>query len=133
MTNATAALFASASIIAAAVQLMFVQHLFFPREPSQVITEHMALVNVTIFFILVAAMVGLFVIVGSIILLIELVVFPPNLMTNWPSLDDPVVEFLDLLRIGAFISTIGVLSGALAGGIENRMAIRHLALFLDQP
>jgi predicted Zn-dependent protease len=133
LTNVTAALFATVSIIVASIHLLFVQRLSFPRERSQVITEHMALVNVTVFLILVLAMVGLFVLVGSIILLIELVVFPPNLMTNWPSLEDPTVGFVDLVRVGGFISTLGVLSGALAGGIENRMALRHLALFLDRP
>jgi hypothetical protein len=133
LTDATAALFAVGSILAATVHLLFVQHLSFPRERSHVITEHMALVNVTVFCILALGLIGLFVLVGSIILVIELVVFPPNLMTNWPSLEDPVVGFVDLLRTGVFISTIGVLSGALAGGIENRMAVRHLALFLDRP
>ncbi len=133
LSNLTAVLFALGSVVAAAVHLLYVQRLWFPRERSQVITEHMALVNVTVFGILVLAMVGLFALVGTIILMIELAVFPPNLMTHWPSLEDPTVGFLDLVRVGVFISTIGVLSGALAGGIENRMALRHLALFLDRP
>lgn len=133
LSNEIAALFAVGSIIAAAVHLLYVQRLSFPRKHSHVITEHMALVNVTVFGILVLAMIGLFVLVGTIILLIQVVVFPPNLMTNWPSLEQPTVEFIDLVRVGAFISTIGVLSGALAGGAENRMALRHLALFLDRP
>jgi len=133
LTNRTTTLFAIGSIIAAAVHLLYVQRLSFPRERSQVITEHMALVNVTVFCILVVAMMGLFVLVGSIMLLIELAVFPPNLMTNWPSLEEPTVGFTDLIRVGGFISTLGVLSGALAGGIENRMALRHLALFRDHP
>jgi predicted Zn-dependent protease len=133
LSNLTAVLFAVGSIVAAAVHLLYVQRLSFPREHSQVITEHMALMNVTVFCILVLAMVGLFALVGSIILLIELAVFPPNLMTNWPSLEDPSVSLVDLVRVGVFISTLGVLSGALAGGIENRMALRHLALFLDRP
>jgi len=133
LSNFTAALFAIGSIVAAAVHLLYVQRLTFPRERSQVITEHMALVNVTVFCILVLAMVGLFALVGSIMLLIELAVFPPNLMTNWPSLEDPAVGPVDVVRVGVFITTLGVLSGALAGGIENRMALRHLALFLDRP
>lgn len=99
----------------------------------QAITEQMALVNVTVFCLLLLAMVGLFALVGSIILLIELAVFPPNLMTNCPSLEDPSVGFVDFVRVGVFISTTGVLSRALAGGIENRMALRHLALFRDRP
>ncbi|MFD1647668.1 hypothetical protein [Haloarchaeobius litoreus] len=133
LTNRIAALFAIGSIIAAALHLLYVQRLTFPREHSQVFTEHMALVNVTVFLILVVAMTGLFLIVGSIMLLIELAVFPPNLMTNWPSLEDPTVGLVDLVRVGVFISTLGVLSGALAGGAENRMALRHLALFRDRP
>jgi len=133
LSNLTAILFAFGSILAAAIHLQYVQRLSFPRERSQVITEHMALVNVTVFAILLVAMLGLFVLVGTIILSIELLVFPANLMTDWPSLENPSVSFVDLVRVGVFISTIGVLSGALAGGIENRMALRHLALFLDDP
>ena len=78
-------------------------------------------------------MVGLFALVWGIMLVIELVVFPPNLMSDWPNLEDPTVGFVDLVRTGAFISTIGVLSGALAGGLENRAIVSHLALFLDRP
>jgi hypothetical protein len=133
LSNGTAALFAAGSIVAAAVHLLYVQRLSVPRERSHVITEHMALVNVTVFGVLLLAMVGLFTLVGAIMLLVELAVFPPNLMTNWPSLEDPSVGLVDLVRVGGFISTLGVLSGALAGGIENRMALRHLALFLDRP
>ena len=28
---------------------------------------------------------------------------------------------------------VGILTGALAGGLESRMIIRHLALFSDEP
>lgn len=76
LSNRVAVLFAAGSIVAAAVHLLYVQRLSFPRERSQIITEHMALMNVTVFFILVLAMVGLFTLVGSIMLLIELAVFP---------------------------------------------------------
>jgi hypothetical protein len=93
----------------------------------------MALVNVTVFLILLLGMVGLFLLVGTIILFIEMLVFPPNLMTNWPSLENPVVGPVDLVRTAVFISTLGVLSGALAGGVENRTLISHLALFRDRP
>lgn len=133
MADATAALFAAVSIAAAATYLLYVQNLSFPRKQHRVVTEHTALVNVTVFLILLAAMVGLFLLVGSIVLVIQLLVFPPNLMSNWPSLEQPAVGLADLVRTGAFISTIGVLSGALAGGLENREIIRHLALFLSKP
>jgi len=66
-------------------------------------------------------------------LTIEYVVFPPNLMTNWPSLEDPSVGVVELVRIAGFIATIGVLSGALGGGLEKQTILRHLVLFNDRP
>ncbi|MFB6179983.1 MAG: hypothetical protein ABEI77_09700 [Halorientalis sp.] len=133
LTNQTAVLFAASSILAATVHILYAQNLFFPQEHRQIVTEHTALVNVATVLILLTAIIGLFVLVGIITLFIELVVFPPNLMTNWPSLENPQVGLVDLVRTGAFISTIGVLSGALAGGLENRTLVRHLALFRDRP
>ncbi|WP_225332950.1 hypothetical protein [Halomicrobium urmianum] len=133
LDNATAGLFAVVSVFAAALYLLFVQNLSFPRERHRLITEHTALVNVTVFLILLGAMAGLFALVAGIMLVIEFVVFPPDLMANWPSLEDPSVSVVDMVRTGAFISTVGVLSGALAGGLENRAIVRHLALFHDRP
>lgn len=133
LSNATAALFAGVSILAAAGHLMFVQNLFFPRRRRQALTEHMALMNVIVFTILIGAMIGLFVLVASVMLIIEFVVFPPQLMADWPSLEDPTVGVIDRIRTAAFIATLGMLSGALAGGLENRMILRHLALFNTEP
>jgi hypothetical protein len=133
LSSATAALFAGASILAAAVHLLFVQNLVFPRRRDQPLTEHMALMNAIVFAILVAAMVGLFVLVASVMLVIEFAVFPPQLMTNWPSLENPTVGVVDRIRTAAFISTLGMLSGALAGGLENRAILRQLALFHEEP
>ena len=133
MGNTTAALFAVASVLVAAVYLLFAQKLTFPRNRHRVVNEHTALVNVTVFLVLVLAMFRLFALVWAIILVIELVVFPPNLMSNWPSLEDPTVGLVDLVRTAAFISTIGVLSGALAGGLESRAIVSHLTLFHDRP
>ena len=133
LDNLTAVLFAAASVLTAAVYLLFALNLSFPRDHHRVVTEHTALVNVTVFLVLLLAMIGLFTLVGTTMLVIELVVFPPDLMSNWPSLEDPSVGFVDLLRTSVFISTIGVLSGALAGGLENRTVVRHLTLFLDRP
>jgi len=133
LSNATATLFAVVSVLAAAVHVMFVQNLFFPRRRQQAITEHMALMNVIVFANLVAAMIGLFALVATVMLVIEFVVFPPQLMADWPSLEDPTVSVVDRIRTAAFISTLGMLSGALAGGLENRAILRHLALFHKEP
>lgn len=133
LTDGVTALFASVSVLVATLYLTAIQHLFFPREPRRVLTEHMALVNVVVFCTVFAAVVGLFLLVGLLILGIEVAVFPPDLMTNWPTLEDPRVTGIDLVRTAAFISTIGVTTGALAGGLESRTVVRHLALFLDRP
>ncbi len=133
LTNGTAALFAAASVLAAAVHLLFVHSLSFPRRSRQPTTEHMALVNVTVFLVLVGAMVGLFALVASVVLAIEFLVFPPQLMADWPSLENPAVDLVDRVRTAGFISTVGMLSGALAGGLESRDVLRHLALFRERP
>jgi len=133
LDDGTAALFAVVSVLAAAAYLMFSLNLNVPRERRGVVTEHVALLNVAILAILVAGTVGLFALVGGIMLVIAYVVFPPNLMTNWPSLEDPVVTTVDIVRIAGFIATVGVLSGALAGGLEDRTILRHLALFRRRP
>ncbi|WP_436911122.1 hypothetical protein [Halosimplex marinum] len=131
--NGTAALFAVVSVLAAAAYLLFSLNLNVPRERRGVVTEHVALLNVAILGILVAGVAGLFALVAGIMLVIEYVVFPPNLMTNWPSLEDPVVTTVDIVRIAGFIATVGVLTGALAGGLEDRTLLRHLALFRRRP
>jgi len=133
MSNATAGLFGIASVIAAAFYLLFAQNLSFPRKRHEIVTEHTALVNVTVFLVLALSMLGLFALVWIVMLMIELIVFPPNLMSDWPSLEDPAVGIVDLVRTAAFISTIGVLSGALGGGLEDRAIVSHLTLFLDRP
>lgn len=133
LTNGDAVLFGIVSVFAATIYLTAIQNLFFPREPGQALTEHMALTNVVTFCTVLAAVVGLFLTVGLLILGIELFVFPPDLMTNWPTLENPRVTRVDLLRTAGFVSTVGVLTGALAGGLEKRTVVRHLALFLKRP
>lgn len=133
MTNTVVAGFAGASILAATVYLTSIQRLFFPRKERRIVTEHMAVVNVAVFLTILVAVVGLFAMVGLLMLGIELLIFPPDLITNWPTLENPTVGLLDLVHTAAFISTIGVLTGALAGGLESRTVVRHLALFLNRP
>jgi len=134
MTNTTAALFASGSILAATAHLATVQDLLLPRKEKRIITEHLAVVNVLILMTLLAAIVGLFLMLMLLMLLVEFYIFPSGLISTWPTLDrtEPVTAW-DKLRLAAFISTIGVLTGALAGGLESRALIRHLALFLKAP
>lgn len=66
--------------------------------------------------------------------IIEVYIFPARLMKTWSTLLDlPFIHWTDKLRLAAFISTIGVTTGALAGGLDSRTVIQHLALFQDQP
>ena len=133
MTSGVAGGFALVSILAATVYLTLIQRLFFPRKEKRILTEHMAVVNVAVFLTVLAAVIGLFVMVGLLMLSIELFIFPQDLITNWPTLEDPSVGFADLLHTSAFVSTVGVLTGSLAGGLESRAVVRHLALFSNRP
>jgi predicted Zn-dependent protease len=127
------ATFAGVSILAATWYLIRVQNLFFPQKEKRVLTEHLAALNVTVLLAMVLAMVGLFGMVALLMLFIEFYIFPPGLIATWPTLNDPRVTLLDRFVLASFISTNGVLTGALAGGLESRALIRHLALFEDDP
>lgn len=129
MTNGTAAFFAAISIMLASFYLARVQALFLPRKEKRVLTEHLAVANSVIYFSIFLACVGLFLMVGVLTMIIEIYVFPPDLMQTWPTLDKPEILLEDKIRLAVFISTIGVTTGALAGGLESRTIIQHLALF----
>ena len=66
---------------------------------------------------------------AGLMFLIEIYIFPSGLMQTWPTLDRPVVTIYDKLRLAAFISTIGVTTGALAGGLESKAILKHLTFF----
>lgn len=129
MSNVVATAYAIFSILGATLFLLRVQSLFLPRKKRNVLTEHLAVANTTIFLSVLLACIGLFLMVAALMLVIEMWVFPADLMQTWPTLDQPTVAFADKLRLSAFIATIGVSTGALAGGLENRAMMRHLALF----
>lgn len=134
MSNQTTVIYALISVFGASLYLVAIQSLFLPRKEKRVLTEHLAVANVVIFLSIFLACVGLFVLVGGLMFVIETYIFPGGLMKTWPTLlDTPVIEWSDKLRLAAFISTIGVTTGALAGGFESRKVIQHLALFRDQP
>lgn len=125
--------FALLSILAATGYLVLVQHLFFPRKERRYHTEHLAVANVAVLLSILAAVVGLFTMIGLLMLGIQLFIFPPDLIREWPSLEIVRFTMVDQLRIAALISTVGVLTGALGGGLESREVIRHLALFEAEP
>lgn len=129
MSNRTAATYAAISIAAATLYLTFGQRLFLPRKDNGVIPEHLALANVVIFLTVLLAVIGLFAMVALLTLAIELWIFPADLIATWPTLQDPEVTLVDKARLATFISTIGVTTGALAGGLERTQVMRHLALF----
>ncbi len=125
--------YATATILAATWYLIAVQNLLFPRKEKRIITEHLAVVNVSIVLSILIAIIGLFLMLSGLMLILEMFIFPPGLIRTWPTLDLATVTLLDKIRLAAFISTIGVATGALAGGLESRTAIRHLALFPKEP
>lgn len=129
MTNSTAIFFAIVSIMLASFYLVRVQSLFLPRKEKRIITEHLAVANSVIYISIFLACIGLFLLVGGLMMIIEIYVFPSDLMQTWPTLNKPEITIYDKLRLAVFISTVGVTTGALAGGLESRTLIRHLALF----
>lgn len=129
MGHATAWVYAAISILAAATYLCFAQRLFLPRVQSRRLPEHLAVANVVIFLSMLLAVIGLFVMVALLALAIELWVFPPDLISTWPTLGTQQVGFPDLLKIAVFISTVGVTTGALAGGLQRRQILRNMALY----
>ncbi|MCW8193798.1 hypothetical protein F6455_03230 [Proteobacteria bacterium 005FR1] len=133
MSSGIAALFAILIVLLASFYLVRIQSLFFPRKEKQTVTEHLAVANGVVFLSMLLACLGLFVMVVALMLAIQLYVFPENLMRTWPTLTDPEIGWGDQLRLAVFIATVGVATGALAGGLENRSVIQQLALFEDVP
>ena len=133
MTNGTATFFAVISILGASFYLVRIQSLFLPRKEKRILTEHLAVANSVIYFSIFFACIGLFSLVAGLMLVIEVYIFPPDLIQTWPTLDKPEVSLADKIRLAVFISTVGVTTGALAGGLESRTFIQNLALFRDKP
>lgn len=135
ITAPAVAVFGVFSILASTVYLVAAQNLFLPHEEKRFHTEHLAVVNVGIFFTILVAITGLFLMLGLLMLVIQVYIFPPDLVREWPSLqlERATITLVDQVRIAGLISTIGVLTGALGGGLESRDLIRHLALFGSEP
>lgn len=132
MSNTVASVYALLSVIGASLFLANVQSLFLPRKNRNVLTEHLAVANASIFLSILLMCVGLFLIVAALMLVIEIFIFPAGLVQTWPTLDQPAVTLADKLRLSAFIATVGVSTGALAGGFESRTMMQNLALFEDE-
>ena len=103
--------------------------MFLHRKEKRILTENLAVANSVIYVSIFLSCIGLFLIIGALMMVIELYVFPPDLMQTWPTLNKPEITLVDKMRLAVFISTVGVTTGALAGGLESRTLIRHLALF----
>lgn len=129
MGHATAWVYAALGILAAATYLCFAQRLFLPRVQGRRLPGYLAVANVVIFLSMPLAVIESFVMVALRALAIELRVFAPDLISTRPTPGTREVGFPDLLRIAVFISTVGVTTGALAGGMHRRQALRQIALF----
>lgn len=135
MTDGEIWTFAILSVLASAWYLLMAQRLFLPRKEKTFNTEHLAVVNVGITITIVVATVGLFAMLMVLMLGIQIFIFPPDLVREWPSLDlaSADIALTDQIRIAALIATMGVLTGSLGGGLESRDVVRQLALFDAEP
>ncbi|MGB7786446.1 MAG: hypothetical protein WBL27_10120 [Salinimicrobium sp.] len=132
MTNTTAIVYAIVSVLLASFYLVGIQSLFLPRKEKRVVTEHLAVANSVIYCSIFFACIGLFLLVGLLMMLLELYVFPTDLMQTWPTLETGSIGLEEQIRLAIFISTVGVTTGALAGGLDKRTVVQHLALFGDR-
>ena len=126
----------SAALVAVLVATFLVplsQRLFFPHREKRVVTEHVALVNTAILFSMFLMSLGLFVIVTLLVLLIEFWLFPQQFIVEWFSDRGFDVGPIDHLHIAMFVSALGTLTGALAGGFHGREIIHQPSLFLKEP
>jgi len=134
MGNGRMIVYALLSIGGASLYLVKVQSLFLPRKEKRVLTEHLAVANSIIYLSILNACIGLFILVGGLMFFIEMYIFPEGLMKTWPTLAvHSEITWVDKLRLAAFIGTVGVTTGALAGGMEGGKVIRHLSLFNKEP
>lgn len=133
MSDTTAILFAGICILFASFYLTSVQSLLLPRKEDYILTEHLAVANVVIYLSIFMACLGLFILLLAAMLLIEIYIFPEGLMLTWLTIERNSVGFWDQFRLAAFISTVGVATGALAGGMEGSSILKHLALFKREP
>lgn len=132
MGSPTALWLGLATVLAAAAYVAFATDLLFPRKDRRLMTEHLAVVNVAIVLTLLVAMLGLLLMLGALVLALTVWVFPEGLIHTWPTLGDPEVTLADKVRIALFVSSIGTLTGALAGGLESRTVLHHLTLFREE-
>lgn len=58
-------------------------------------------------------------------------IFPAKLMETWPTVD-PAVRTLDHVKLGLFLSAMGVLTGSLGGRAEGKDLIRHVLFFGEE-
>lgn len=135
MTDVAVWTYGLLSILGATIYLTAAQNLFLPHKEKRYQTETLAVVNVGIFFAILIGVVGLFLMLGLLMLGIQIFIFPPDLVREWPSLEMEftTITYFDQIRIAALISTIGVLTGALGGGLDSREVIRQLVLFRADP
>lgn len=135
MSGAEVGVFATLSVFASAVYLLMAQNLLLPHEEKRFQTEHLAVANVGICLTMLVATLGLFAMLTAVMLCVQIFIFPPDLVREWPSLELELatITLVDQVRIAGLISTIGVLTGALGGGLESRDLLRHLALFGSEP
>jgi hypothetical protein len=129
MANRTAELFSLVTVAASTIYLSFALKLFLPRKDTTRLPRHLALANVVIFMTILFGLLGLYVMVILVNLGLEILVVPHQLAHTLPTLPVKHANFGDKLRMAGFVSGAGVMTGALAGGLQGRDVLRQLALF----
>lgn len=124
---------AVAAILAATFYIPYSQDLLFPHRERRVITYKVAIANLGMILTIFLMVIGLFIVVTLTIIVIEVWLFPPEMIRYWFKDFELPVSWQDHLLIALSVATLGTLTGALGSGFHGREIIRAVSFFLRKP
>lgn len=124
-------LFSLVSVVAAAVVLYRTFSIGAVSTRSGALSESSAVMRTATALSLFFTMATLYVVFLALSYAGVVTIFPAKLMETWPTVD-PAVRTLDHVKLGLFLSAMGVLTGSLGGRAEGKDLIRHVLFFGEE-
>lgn len=120
---------AAVAVLISTMYIPFSQDLLFPHRERRVITSNVASANLGMLLSIFLMVIGLFLLVSLVILILEVWLFPPELIDKWFDGFDLQVTWYDHFKIAVVVGTLGTLTGALGSGFQGREIIRAVSFF----
>jgi hypothetical protein len=124
-------LFSLVSVVAAAVVLYRTFSIGAVSTRSGALSESSAVMRTATALSLFFTMATLYVVFLALSYAGVVTIFPAKLMETWPTVD-PAVRTLDHVKLGLFLSAMGVLTGSLGGRAEGKDLIRNVLFFGEE-